>query len=248
LTCAIYNTAISKTIGKMKINLCKYPQFSSAFEPNKKLLQLFTATDSYDIKALARVSTTKIDTLRIQNPDFIKIDIQGCELQALKGAKNTLRKTLGIEVEVEFVDMYKNQPLFSDINKYLSAQGFTFIDFLTSHRWNRLGRNNIGSLNGSGQLIWADAIYLRLPESFMLKELDGDLITKYFIICTIYNRFDLIDKLASLLPKSLLANQSEFLKSISKFKKNDERFVDFQNFLTHTFRLFGKEYKCYLFK
>ena len=248
LTYVIFNVAISKAKEIMKVNLCKYPQMSSAFKPNKKLLQLYTKIDSYDIKSIAKIKTTTLDACKIQNPDFIKIDIQGCELKALKGAKKTLIKSLGVEVEVEFVDMYRNQPLFNNINKYLSAQGFIFIDFISAHRWDRIGHDNNGSLNGSGQLIWADALYLRPPESFNPREFSADLISKYFIICTLYKRLDMIDKLVTLLPSDLLEDQKEFLISIAKLKKIDGHFLALQNFITHLFRLFGHEYKCYLLK
>ena len=56
--------------------------------------------------------------MNINNIDFIKLDIQGGEPNALKGAKS-LNKVLGLEIEIEFHKIYKNQPLFSDINTFM---------------------------------------------------------------------------------------------------------------------------------
>ncbi|MDQ6770948.1 MAG: hypothetical protein M3Z54_13280, partial [Gemmatimonadota bacterium] len=44
------------------------------------------------------------------------------------------------------------QPLFSDINSFLTGQGFVLVD-LTRHYWQQL--------SGSWQLVMGDALYLR---------------------------------------------------------------------------------------
>ena len=64
------------------------------------------------------------------------MDIQGGELDALVGSK-TLKKTLGLEIEVEFQKIYKNQPIFNDIYDFLKENEFIFIDFTRLVRWER---------------------------------------------------------------------------------------------------------------
>jgi len=47
---------------------------------------------------------------------------------SLKGAKNHLIKhVIGVEVEVFFVEIYKNSPLVRDINLFLTECGFKLI-------------------------------------------------------------------------------------------------------------------------
>ena len=65
----------------------------------------------------------------------MKLDIQGAELEVLKGAKKTLSNTLGLEIEVEFVHLYTNQPLFGDLYTFLSSHNFELMDFTSIQRW-----------------------------------------------------------------------------------------------------------------
>lgn len=67
----------------------------------------------------------------------MKLDIQGGELAVLQGAEKTLDQCLGLEIEVEFVQIYKDQPLFGDICALLGSKGMEFIDFTHLNRWER---------------------------------------------------------------------------------------------------------------
>ena len=54
-----------------------------------------------------QVTAKRLDQLELSHPHFINIDIQGGELEVIKGAGDTLKKTLGMEVEVELLAMYE---------------------------------------------------------------------------------------------------------------------------------------------
>ncbi|MDB5228746.1 MAG: hypothetical protein JWN78_2939 [Bacteroidota bacterium] len=56
--------------------------------------------------------------------DFIHMDVQGAELMVLKGAEDFIDKINMIWLEVESVELYKDQPLKKDIEKFLSGRGF----------------------------------------------------------------------------------------------------------------------------
>ena len=121
------------------------------------------------------------------NADFIKLDIQGGELDALIGSKKTLNKTLGLEIEVEFQHIYKNQPLFNKVFEFLASKDFAFIDFTRLVRWER---NNLYSFNG--QCIWGDSIFLRTPEYVLNNFYDIEVFKNYIAICVLYNKFDFV--------------------------------------------------------
>ena len=63
--------------------------------------------------------------------DLIWMDIQGAELMALKGLGERIKDVNIIHSEVEFFEIYKNQPLFIEIKKYLNKRGF-LLGFFTS--------------------------------------------------------------------------------------------------------------------
>ena len=80
-----------------------------------------------------KVSEEKIKIDPLDNFNFIdknhgvillKIDVQGAEELVLKGAKKSLEKIKFILVELSFIELYKNQPLFLDICYLLNDYNF----------------------------------------------------------------------------------------------------------------------------
>lgn len=63
----------------------------------------------------------------IQKIDFIHMDVQGAELNVLKGAEDKLSSINAIWLEVENVSMYQGQPLRKDIEKFMKQSGFVKI-------------------------------------------------------------------------------------------------------------------------
>jgi FkbM family methyltransferase len=80
--------------------------------------------------------------------DLMKLDVQGYEMEVLKGASELLKNTRIIFSEIEFVPIYENQPLFSDIDNYLRSAGFQFTCF--SELW----------VHANGQLEAGDGIWV----------------------------------------------------------------------------------------
>ena len=107
------------------------------------------------------IRTSRLDEALsdIKEPiEFLKLDIQGGELMALKGAPSTLAKTAVVHCEVEFSGLYKNQPLFPEIQTLLNRHEFDLIDILVQHRYSYAVPS--GRLSGD-RLIWADAVFFR---------------------------------------------------------------------------------------
>ena len=78
--------------------------------------------------------TVQTDTLenfmktnQFDSIDFIHMDVQGAELMVLKGAGTFISKIKMIWLEVENIELYKNQPLTDDVEKFLVLHGFSKI-------------------------------------------------------------------------------------------------------------------------
>lgn len=68
-------------------------------------------------------------------PDSIKIDVQGFELEVLKGAINTIKQTSYIILEVSFDEFYVGQYSTSELFKFMEDHDFKLID--TGFEWRK---------------------------------------------------------------------------------------------------------------
>jgi FkbM family methyltransferase len=78
--------------------------------------------------AVKRISTL-IEQGSLPSPDLIKLDVQGFELEVLKGAESHLDSVQFLIAEVSFKEYYHKQPLFLDIANYLAQHHFSIYAF-----------------------------------------------------------------------------------------------------------------------
>ena len=74
----------------------------------------------------------KLDDLdfKFHNQSVLKIDVQGYELKVLEGSKNALKNCIGVETEVEFIELYKDQPKFGEISSFMEEHISFHVDAL----------------------------------------------------------------------------------------------------------------------
>lgn len=136
---------------------------SSLYEPNTPLLDRFVNLGEL-VRPVARekVSTRRLDDIpELSSIDFIKIDVQGAELDVLRGMERLLTNTLVVECEVEFLQLYKDQPLFGDIDRFMRAHGFEFHTFqaLSGRCFQPMSLEHPAAF--LRQTLWSDAIYVK---------------------------------------------------------------------------------------
>lgn len=62
------------------------------------------------------------------SPDFLKLDVQGYELEVLKGAEKSLPNIKVILAEINLLDIHQNVPLIADIVAWLNERGWVAYD------------------------------------------------------------------------------------------------------------------------
>jgi FkbM family methyltransferase len=174
-------------------HLTNYSMTSSLYPPNEKILKLFNQLNEFTTTIqTSRVQTKRLDDIsEIVGADFIKCDVQGADLDMLKGAEGHLARTLVVQVEVEFLPLYEGQPLFADVDTYLRSQGFALHTFedMTGRAMKPVVVN--GSMDKPvHQLLWADAVYIRDFERFGNLEAE-ELLKLAVILHEVYGSFDI---------------------------------------------------------
>jgi len=83
--------------------------------------------------------TITLDTLLKKHPnfesaDFLKIDVQGYELEVLKGAKRLLEKVELVLMEVSLIPVNKGCPIMSEVVQFMADYDFRVLDFCSQIR------------------------------------------------------------------------------------------------------------------
>ena len=227
----IKNVGLWNKNEKLEINILKKKTNSSVYEPNFNLLKNFPDSERFKIVEKEKITLSPIDSLNINNIDFVKIDTQGSELKILEGGENTFDEVLGFEIEVSFIEIYKNQPLFLDICKYLNNKNFEFINFSEMISWKR-ENNDVGK----SQLAFADAIFLK-PIEYILDKYNSnnEILFKYSLICLANNYFGLSRIVNNKISGSLRKNIDEIYLNIIKAGKKRRVIKKFINRLKNIF-------------
>lgn len=156
--------AVSDKVGKQELYLLNNPACSSLLPPNTTFWGKFHAcSKQIEIQKTVMVETITLDQACSQEllppPDFLELDTQGNEFQILNGSRNILKQNvLGMKIECEFSQMYKEQFLFSDIDELMRSMGFMLFD-LRGHRYRR--ECFPAGLPTRGQLLYGNAFYLK---------------------------------------------------------------------------------------
>ena len=78
---------------------------------------------------------TLVQKLQLPDPDLIKLDLQGFELECLKGAARCLAHAEAVLLEVSLIPIYEGMPLMGDVVPFMSDHGFRLYDI--SGLWHR---------------------------------------------------------------------------------------------------------------
>jgi FkbM family methyltransferase len=156
---------LSDQAGEATLYVTKAPMCTSLYPPNEPLLERFAGlSELMNLDFEIEIETTTLDAFcqaeGVEEIDFLKIDVQGADLKVLQGATQLLHKSvLAIQIEVEFTHLYKDQPLFADVDSFVRQQGFTLFDLAMARRPRAV--SPIVSHTHSGQILWGDAFYFR---------------------------------------------------------------------------------------
>lgn len=147
------------------LNVTKYSALSSFYAPNRSLRAEFHGpTHLYDVVKTVPMETRALDTLQLEQADFIKLDTQGAEPMIVKAGMRYVSQTPLVYSETMFVPFYENAPLFDEHLSLFRSHGFELFDlYLNGRRRPDVQVPDayplLGPQGGGGRLIWGDALY-----------------------------------------------------------------------------------------
>lgn len=144
--------------------VCVASGMTSVLPPDPNTLELFTRLHRLaEVANVTRIDTKRLDDVEeINSIDFLKIDVQGFELEIIRNGLTKLSNAALIQLEVSFIPLYQGQPIFGEVDLFLRGMGFIPHCFPALKRWPLapyvVNGNDAVPLN---QLLEADVVYVR---------------------------------------------------------------------------------------
>ncbi|OOQ61022.1 FkbM family methyltransferase [Mucilaginibacter pedocola] len=111
------------------INVSSYPDSSSLLEATPLEFEHFKIKKESELSVEVKRLSGLIDNSTVPLPDLIKLDVQGFELEVLKGLGEYLNSISYVICEVSFKEYYYGQPQFLEIANYLAAYNIQLFAF-----------------------------------------------------------------------------------------------------------------------
>lgn len=124
-----HNFALGERGGTAIIHTGEYTPSSSLLKPAQHLTNSVPhAVPNLDTDIPLMRLDDWADTVGLCKPLFIKMDVQGYELQVMRGGRETFSQASAILTELSFVELYEGQPLISDVINAMDELGFQLVD------------------------------------------------------------------------------------------------------------------------
>jgi len=133
----VINTALASTRGTRKLHVTNKPTGSSILPIRADATEYTPSSYFYPIREV-EIETEPLgavlDTVKQPLLHLMKIDVQGGELEVLRGLDDARAKAmLSVEVEVGMPGAYEGQPSFATVNAWMEERGLVLFDLQPAH-------------------------------------------------------------------------------------------------------------------
>ena len=121
----VHEVAIGPVPGNATIHVSRRDDSSSLLPITSTQIALFPGTEEA-AATMVRVAPLRefLSAEDIQPPAFLKLDVQGYELEALRGCEDMLSQFAYVYAECSFVELYGGQALADEVVAWLRERGF----------------------------------------------------------------------------------------------------------------------------
>ncbi len=110
---------------------------ASFLEPDPAAFGGLPHAETFRVMRTVEMPMRRLDTLISEGatpqPDFLKIDAQGFELNILQGCGSALQSVVGLRLETQLRPLYKNQATLFGLYEYLRSQNFILRDLRVTY-------------------------------------------------------------------------------------------------------------------
>jgi FkbM family methyltransferase len=210
--------ALGRQRGQQTLYQTAHSDSAGLYRPDMGYFGRFLKRDNSEIVSERTIEVSALDDVlaefAVPSVDFMKLDIEGAELDVLKGGAGSIGKPsmLGLVSEFRFHAEINGSPPFSELDLFLKGHGFSLFD-LEFHHHSRIalpypGLQHYRRSNGElffayttrGQVQDGNALYLRdllrPPGRALIDEVSATAVLK---MCAVMEIFSLNDCAAELL-------------------------------------------------
>ena len=143
----LIKAAVGESSGEIEIYSTSNSKMSSILPAQPEIADSYQPGD-FAIQQKLKVPLVRIDDVVPANTPIgiLKLDVQGFELSALRGAEATLQHTKAVQVEINYTPHYSGGASFDELHGFLAARGFQLFGVSAPYA-------------GHDGPLWADAVY-----------------------------------------------------------------------------------------
>jgi FkbM family methyltransferase len=179
---------------------------SSLYPPNDAVILEYSGPSYAGVRRVIEVDCMSLADFLAEHrrpmPALMKLDTQGTELEILSSLTPAqFEGLLCVELEVEFLELYRGQPTFGDVHAFMQRNGFRLLDLRTHRAYRNANDESLhylrkylhtaaGSAALSAELVAGDALYIR--ESFaQVPSGSKERLVSFMCLLRMYGFYDL---------------------------------------------------------
>jgi FkbM family methyltransferase len=144
----VMQCALTAKSGCADFVVSKADDSSSLLEMTETQTRTFPGTGAaYRIRVRTETLDGVLASADLVRPLLLKVDVQGAELDVLRGATAVLQSADSVLVECSFAELYRGQPLAGEVVSFLDSHGFHLDAICTP------------LLDRNGQVLQADLLF-----------------------------------------------------------------------------------------
>ncbi len=146
------NLALGPEPGTAEINVAGNSDSSSLLPMEERHEQaapssVYIGTETVEVTTLDDIWDEVVGEAK---KPFLKLDVQGYELETLRGGFKILPRLYGVQAELSLLPLYEGGPLWTEV-----------IDFMTDHGFHVAGLESGYTDPENGEMLQADGIFIR---------------------------------------------------------------------------------------